>query len=136
MPAADVAVEAADYQLEPPRAQRFRRSKANDVLTSVLKQKLSGVTYHADNTSTWVREIADEVKARLKEHNWPRYKYVVQVVIGEQRGEAVRQALCLHSESCWVITCLWDKNTDDWAQYTFTNESIFCVAAVYGVYLY
>ena len=45
---------------------RFRRSKAHDVLTSVLKQKLSGVTYHADNTSTWVREIADEVKARLK----------------------------------------------------------------------
>ena len=35
------------------------------------------------------------------EHNWPRYKYVVQVVIGEQRGEAVRQALM--SATLWIV---------------------------------
>ena len=53
----------------------------------------------------WVQLIPNSSSnASPAEHNWPRYKYVVQVVIGEQRGEAVRQALCLHSESCWVIT--------------------------------
>ena len=31
--------------------------------------------------------IADRIVAQEK---WTRYKYVVQVIIGEQRGEAVR----------------------------------------------
>lgn len=41
----------------------------------------------------WTREIADEIKHQLKEKNYPRYKYAVQVVIGEQKGEGVK---CAH----------------------------------------
>lgn len=46
--------------------RRFRQSQAQDVLAAVLKEKLLGATYHAENSSAWAREIADEVKARLK----------------------------------------------------------------------
>lgn len=86
-------------------------------MAAVLKEKLFGASYHAENSSAWAREIADEIKARLKgvernkilqsshklvstsdrlrtcyaaQEKWTRYKYVVQVIIGEQRGEAVR----------------------------------------------
>lgn len=31
--------------------------------------------------------------------------------------------------------CLWDPNFDNWASYTFTNESIHCTAIVFGVYM-
>ena len=55
-----------------------------------------------------------------------RYKFVVQVVIGEQRGEGVNMA----------CRCFWDADTDNFAQDSFVNDSLFCVAAVYGVYLY
>lgn len=90
-------------------------------MAAVLKEKLFGASYHAENSSAWAREIADEVKARLKgvknsdkspgqlacsdshvchaaQQKWTRYKYVVQVIIGEQRGEAVRY--CEMSERC------------------------------------
>ena len=47
--------------------------------------------YNQELTSQWTREIADEIKNKLKsELELPRYKYVVQVLIGEQRGEGVR----------------------------------------------
>ncbi|KAL3910331.1 MAG: hypothetical protein SGPRY_009096 [Prymnesium sp.] len=47
--------------------------------------------YNPELTAQWTREIADEIKNKLKmELDLPRYKYVVQVLIGEQRGEGVR----------------------------------------------
>ena len=45
---------------------RFRQSQAQNILAAVLKEKLLGSTYHAENSSAWAREIADEVKNRLK----------------------------------------------------------------------
>ena len=81
--------------------------------------------YHPDNTSQWAREMADEIKYKLKEEEWDRYKLVVQVVIGEHRGEGVNMA----------ARCFWDPTCDDYAQDTFNNESIFCVAAAFGCYM-
>lgn len=40
-----------------------------------------------------------------------RYKYVVQVVIGEQRGEGVRMG----------SRCFWDSDTDNVASETYVN---------------
>jgi tctex1 domain-containing protein 2 len=96
------------------------------VIGDVLQAKLHTVQYHADHSSTLAREIADEIKHRMKEEDWPRYKYVVQVVIGEQRGEGVKMG-CRN---------FWDSGTDSHAQEVFANESLFCVAAVFGLYYY
>lgn len=45
------------------------------------------------------------------EMNLARYKYVVQVVIGEQRGEGVRMG----------SRCFWDSETDNVASETYIN---------------
>ena len=44
----------------------------------------------------------------------PRYKHVVQVIIGEMKGAGVRVG----------CKCLWDQQTDKVAQETFINVSI------------
>ena len=62
----------------------------------------------------------------LKELNWPRYKYIVHVVIGESKGEGVKLA----------CRCFWDGNTDAFAKGSYENKSVFAVATVYGVYYY
>uniref|UniRef100_A0A061RGY2 Tctex1 domain-containing protein 2 n=1 Tax=Tetraselmis sp. GSL018 TaxID=582737 RepID=A0A061RGY2_9CHLO len=118
--------DAKEFAVEPSFTERFKPNKARQVMQEVLKQKLSGVSYHADNTSNWAREISDEIKSKLKDEGWKRYKFVVQVVIGEQRGQGTRMG----------CRCFWDNNTDSCAHEVFHNESLFCVAAAYGVYLY
>jgi hypothetical protein len=45
---------------------RFRPKVVKEVIKQVLHEKLEGVAYHSENTSQWTREIADEIKARLK----------------------------------------------------------------------
>lgn len=83
-------------------------------MEEVLKDKLSGVVYHPDNTSQWAREISDEIKQSLKMQDMDRYKYVVQVVIGEQRGEGVSMS----------ARCFWDQKRDHYVQKTFQNVSM------------
>lgn len=53
-------------QLLPWLLHRFKPSRAKEIMHDVLKTKLTGTAYHADNTSAWAREIADDIKAKLK----------------------------------------------------------------------
>jgi len=55
-----------------------------------------------------------------------RYKLLVQVVIGQQKGEGVRMG----------TRCFWDAESDNYASDTYSNDSLFCVATAYGVYMY
>lgn len=55
-----------------------------------------------------------------------RYKLVVQVVLGEIKGQGLKIA----------SKCLWDPNFDNWASYTFTNVIIVIEAELTGVYLW
>mmetsp|Transcript_32412 Transcript_32412/g.71613 ORF Transcript_32412/g.71613 Transcript_32412/m.71613 type:complete len:121 (+) Transcript_32412:166-528(+) len=117
---------ASEFAIEPPYNEKFKSSRAKEVIAKVLKKRLTGAVYHTDNTSSWAKEIADDIKQSLKEEGWTRYKYAVQVFIGEQRGEGIR------------LGCrgFWDQRTDNFAHETFQNESLFCVAAAFGVYVY
>ena len=47
------------------------------------------------------------------EMGYDRYKFVVQCVIGEQRGEGVKMG----------CRCFWDSDTDNYAQDVFLNVS-------------
>ena len=51
---------------------------------------------------------------------------MVQVVLGENKGAGVRVG----------TRCLWDPNTDNLAQATYINDTLYCCAVVFGVYLY
>ena len=74
----------------------------------------------------WTSEVSEDIKTRLKDLAYSRYKFVVQVVIGEQRGEGVKMA----------TKCFWDSETDNYAKHVFTNENFFVVAVAFGSYYY
>lgn len=116
--------EARGFQLNPKA--KPTTTKMKHVIGQVLTEKLHQVTYQSERAAVLTKEIADAVKLRLKEWNFSRFKYVVQVVIGEQRGEGVRMG----------CRCFWDAETDCYASETFSNDSLFCVTTAYSVYLY
>lgn len=55
-----------------------------------------------------------------------RYKFVVQCVIGEQKGEGVNMG----------TRCFWDPSTDKCVSEYFINETMFAVAVAFGAYVY
>ncbi len=105
--------------------QRASTAKMKECIGEVLNEMLKDHTYKQDEVPELTKQIADRVKNRLKLLELPRYKYMVQVVVGEQRGEGVRMG----------CRTFWDRDTDAYASETFTNDSIFCVATAYAVYL-
>jgi hypothetical protein len=56
----------APYAIAPDYAGKFKPSAAKEILSAVLNEKLQGKEFSADLTTQWTKEIADEVKTRLK----------------------------------------------------------------------
>jgi hypothetical protein len=54
--------------------------------------------------------------AASQELNIPRYKIIVQVVLGETKDQGVRVA----------SKCLWDADSDNYASYAYRNVSARC----------
>merc|ERR1719157_105675 len=120
------ASEKAALALRPSYKDKVSVNKIKEIIKETLQSQLTGLTYQSEHTSNWTKQIADEIRDKLKALNKQRYKFMVQVVIGEQRGEGVRMG----------CRCFWDQDTDNYAEDTYRNDSLFCVAAAFGAYLY
>ncbi|XP_064808660.1 dynein light chain Tctex-type protein 2B-like isoform X1 [Oncorhynchus masou masou] len=114
------------YLIRPNYHHKFKAAVVKECIHDILREQLSGVQYDPDEVGVLSRSLADCIKDKLKDVGFDRYKLVVQVVIGEQRGEGVKMA----------ARCFWDADTDSYAQDIFMNDSLFCVAAAFGSYFY
>ncbi|XP_021547972.1 dynein light chain Tctex-type protein 2B isoform X2 [Neomonachus schauinslandi] len=77
------------YILRPIFQQRFRPSVVKECIHAVLKEELANAEYSPEEMPQLTKHLSETIKDKLKEMGFDRYKIVVQVVIGEQRGEGV-----------------------------------------------
>ncbi|RZF41503.1 hypothetical protein LSTR_LSTR000217 [Laodelphax striatellus] len=118
--------EIGNFQIRPSLEEKFKTDVVKHLIHNVLDEELRGQEYTADRADVWAEKISNSIKNQLKEMKFKKYKFVVQVVIGEQRGAGVKIA----------TRCLWDAETDAYATDTFINESIFCMAVVFASFFY
>nr|XP_058921229.1 dynein light chain Tctex-type protein 2B isoform X1 [Kogia breviceps] len=114
------------YILRPIFQQRFRPSVVKDCIHAVLKEELANAEYSPEEMPQLTKRLSENIKDKLKEMGFDRYKMVVQVVIGEQRGEGVFMA----------ARCFWDADADNCTHDVFMNDSLFCVVAAFGCFYY
>ncbi|XP_076303153.1 dynein light chain Tctex-type protein 2B [Lasioglossum baleicum] len=114
------------YQMRPQLHEKFKPLSAKEVIHNVLFDQLSAKTYDAQEAAQWTRDIADIIREKVKDLKFKRYKYIVNVVLGEQHGAGVKMG----------TRCIWDAEADSYAYDNFLNDTIFCVATVYAVYFY
>ncbi len=57
--------------------------------------------------------------------NFPRYKLVVQAMLGEQKSQGVRIA----------SRCLWDVESDNVATFAWQSDSMWCTVMCWGLYM-
>jgi hypothetical protein len=70
------------------------------------------------------KHIAEDLREKVKALGYERYKLVIQVTLGQKKGQAMRI----------VSRCLWDTNTDNFASEYYENDSLYCVCQVFGLY--
>ena len=115
------------YQIRPLFKDKSRPQEAPEKMEQIVKKKLQGVTFNAQELNNWAKEIADETKVELRALNRDkRYKYLVQCTIGFNQGQGVR----IGSRQ------FWDEDTDDMAFVSYVNESVFCLVVAFAVYFY
>ncbi|XP_011258056.1 tctex1 domain-containing protein 2-like [Camponotus floridanus] len=114
------------YQIRPPLHEKFKPLSAKEIIHDVLFDQLATKSYDAQAAAQWTKDIADIIERKIKDLQFKRYKYIVNVVLGQQHGAGVKIG----------TRCIWDAEADTYAYDSFINDSIFCMAIVYAVYFY
>ncbi|KAM3129117.1 hypothetical protein pb186bvf_018753 [Paramecium bursaria] len=114
------------YVLEPKEEEKFYPSKVKRIIQEVLEDKFKNETQYDQNTTPIVvEELIKKILKRIRETiKMPRYKLCCQVYAGEIKGQGVKV----------TSKCLWDTTWDNYASYQYTNEFMYAVGIVFGVY--
>ncbi|WIA09317.1 hypothetical protein OEZ85_008724 [Tetradesmus obliquus] len=106
---------------------KFQRGKVQDILRAVLKERMEKQQYDPVKAAQISKHIAEDLREKVKALGYERYKLVIQVTLGQKKGQAMRI----------VSRCLWDTNTDNFASEYYENDSLYCVSQepVHGMQL-
>mgnify|MGYP000126607810 FL=1 len=73
------------------------------------------------------KDLADDSKKAVRSLNRDgRYKYLIQVISGQNKGQGVRMG----------SRQFWDKDTDNLASVTVIKKDMFLTVVCFAVYLY
>ena len=126
MAAKDSAVDTNTFSLRPSHKRKFKPAEVKREARKILEAKLEGQEYTTDNMQQFSREIADQIRDKVRLLDYERYKIIVNCVIGEQRGEGVRMG----------CKCFWDSDTDNFVEEVYVSKHLFAVVTVFGLYQY
>ena len=112
------------YRTEPTEGKTFMEGRIEPIIKEVLEFRLKEYKYNPSACKYLTKDLANLINQRVKKLEIPRYKLVSNVVIMENNKQS----------SQIVSRCVWNASTDNFATYTFKNDSIIASAYVYGVY--
>lgn len=136
----------SQYQIRPSIGKSFPISGIREIINEVLLQILDGNALHllfyvtpslihfffkgkeysSKDVSSWCRQIVNDINRRIRDLEIPRYKHIVQIMLGEQTGAGCR----------YIARCHWDASCDSKVTEQYKSETIICIVTVFGVYQY
>lgn len=94
---------------------------------SVLEDNLNDQQYNYQRLSDFTVQLSQKIKDKLKaEMELPRYKLVASVTIAQKCR--TKQGMRVGSR------CNWNPVTDNYAEYTLINGSMYVTGQVYAIY--
>jgi len=111
--------------MKPKENQRFVPQQVEDIIKKCMEEKVKNAKFDDDECKKLALDLCTKIKEDVKALRIPRYKIVLQSVIGEVKGQGAYIA----------SRCLWDTETDNYASYSVKNSTLFCSVMVFGLYL-
>ncbi|KAI9334720.1 Tctex-1 family-domain-containing protein [Obelidium mucronatum] len=121
-PLTNAQVYENTYKMKPDR--KFQSEPVRRIAEEILQNTLKKAKYDPEKVATLSAKIGNDILAAVKKLDYDRYKIVVDVTIGEFKGQGIRVA----SRS------LWDTSTDTYTSASFRNANLFAVAIVFGCF--
>ena len=113
------------YQMEPTDSHKFLPEVVERVAEKSIRRTLTpNKTYDPKQAALLTRLITEDIKASVKALNYKRYKFVVQVFLGQDMSQGVQLS----------SRCVWDTALDGQATAVVKSKDIFCVANIFATY--
>lgn len=110
------------YKLFPDA--KMSTKKVETLVENVLKEQFTNDVYESAKCKGKCQSVCQVIKEKVKEVGMSRYKLVVIVHVGENKGQGVQI----------TSRCAWNDNFDDFVTSYFKNSSLFVQATVYALY--
>ena len=110
------------YQLQPK--VKFNCEEIESVMKDIADARLEKLEYSPRKCAMITKILSEEVKNRVKEMGYERYKLVCVVSMGENDGQGLRIS----------SRCNWDTVYDNYVTYNCQTTQLFCTITLYGLY--
>ena len=101
------------YRMHPKEGEKFLKADVEREMKTILQDKLKDITYDPKQVQQINNELCNAILEKVKTMKYPRYKFVVQVMITSASGQCIRVA----------SRCLWDPHQDNYASVSYKNVS-------------
>ena len=112
------------YRMEPQDDYRLDMARLSRVANSAIETSISGYQYDGNHGKQFCSVLADNVRSQIKQLPFHRYKIVVQVVIGQKKGQDLRVA----------SRCMWDTKWDRHTTITKQTKDAYVSVTMFLVY--
>lgn len=113
-----------DYTL-PSSGTKFSKRDVEMIIRDVCTEFIGpDRPYVFEEVQPLIKDMGNEIQQRIVRLGYERYKLVTHCVVTEAASQGIRV----------TSRCLWDPETDNYAAYTFSNESMHVSVVVFGVY--
>lgn len=113
------------YRTEAYPKEIFFTFKVKPIIEEELRKSLGKISYDHNTANELTKRLTEKIKFKVKELPSIRYKLVVHVVLGKKNAGGMCQA----SRALWN-----EKSGDNFAEASFSNDNIFAIATVFGIY--
>lgn len=112
------------YKMVPDEETAFMPWKVRTAVQDIFKEQLDGVSYDNKTTSKLCCDLAQMIRNRVRNMDFPRYKIICNVIVGQCSEQGLEVA----------SRCLWDAKYDNYTCIEYKNHSLFAIAMVHGIF--
>lgn len=104
-------------------SRSFNRSEVKELLRHLIESNIAREEfYQSEHSAQRCKDLSQTIKDALKSLRYDRYKYVIQVIIGEDDEHLMM-----------TCRCLWDVERDNYTSHVYSNTKIFCAVTVFAL---
>jgi hypothetical protein len=112
------------YKMEPDDDHKVDLVRIRRITSNIIGATIAGYKYDGSHAKEFTAILADRMRNQMKQLPYPRYKIVVQVSIGQKKGQALRVA----------SRCLWDLKWDRHITITKETSDAYVNVTIFFVY--
>jgi hypothetical protein len=112
------------FRMEPEDDHKVDLARLRRVATSVIETAISGYKYDPNQGKQFSLALAERIRGQIKQLPFQRYKIVVQVSIGQKKGQDLRVA----------SRCMWDLKWDRHLTISKETSDAYVTVTIFLVY--